>query len=108
MAELEPFIQRTQDKTNGDVVPGFTVQIASLPREATAAGYLKSLAQQIDKELIYVQLSHYNGKDFIAVFIGSYPSSALANAAMLELPIALKANKPLVRTWNKIRQDQLS
>lgn len=108
MAELEPFIQRTQDKTNGDGVSGFTVQIASLPREPTAAGYLKSLTQQIDKELIYVQLSHYNGKDFIAVFIGSYPSSAQANAAMLELPTALKANKPLVRTWNKIRQDQLS
>lgn len=108
MAELEPFIQRTHAKTKGDWVPGFTVQIASLPREPTAAGYLNSLAQQIDKEQLYVQLSHYNGKEFIAVFIGSYPSSAQANAALLELPTSLKANKPLVRTWNKIRQDQLS
>lgn len=108
MAGLEPFIERTRAKTQGDAVAGYTLQIAALPREATAATYLKSLAQHIDNDQIYMQLSHYNGKDFIAVFVGSYPTSAQATAAMLELPAALKANRPLVRTWNKIRQDQLS
>lgn len=103
-----PFIDRTQAQTHNAELSGYTLQIAALPREPAAATYIKSLVQQVDPSQIYVQLSHYNGKEFVAVFIGSYPNIAKANAALIDLPTALKANKPIVRTWNKIRQDQPS
>lgn len=108
MEALKPFIERTQAQTQSAELTGYTLQIAALPRESNAATYIKSLAHQVDANQIYVQLSHYNGKDFVAVFIGSYPSIVKANAALSDLPAVLKANKPIVRTWNKIRQDQLS
>jgi type II secretory pathway predicted ATPase ExeA len=108
LAVLMPIIESTQAQLQNGELTGYTLQIAALPREPTAAAYVKSLSQQVDPKQVYAQLSHYNGKDFIAVFVGSYPSSAKANAALIDLPAPLKANKPIVRTWNKIRQDQLS
>ena len=108
LAVLMPFIESTQAQLQSGELSGYTLQIAALPREPAAAAYVKSLSQQIDPQQIYAQLSHYNGKDFIAVFVGSYPSSAKANAALIDLPAPLKVNKPIVRTWIKIRQDQLS
>lgn len=107
LAVLKPFIESTQAQLQSGELSGYTLQIAALPREPTAAAYVKSLSQLVDPKQVYAQLSHYNGKDFVAVFVGSYPSSAKANAALIDLPAPLKANKPIVRTWNKIRQDQL-
>jgi septal ring-binding cell division protein DamX len=108
LAVLMPIIESTQAQLQNGELTGYTLQIAALPREPTAAAYVKSLSQQVDPKQVYAQLSHYNGKDFVSVFVGSYPSSAKANAALIDLPAPLKANKPIVRTWNKIRQDQLS
>lgn len=108
METLLPFIERTQVQMQSTDLAGYTLQIAALPREPAAAAYVRSLVREVDSSQIYVQLSHYNGKGFVAVFIGGYPSFAKANAALNELPAALKAHKPIVRTWTKIRQDQLS
>lgn len=108
MAGLSPYLERTQAKVQRAEVVGFTLQIAALPREAPVLAYLNTVGQSIDPAQIYAQLSHYNGKDFVAVFVGQYPSVAHAHAALNELPSALKVNKPIVRTWKKIRQDQLS
>ena len=105
---LMPLIKNTQAQLKSGELTGYTVQIAALPREPSAAAFMESLSRQVDPKQIYAQLSHYNGKDFVAVFVGNYPSSAKANAALIDLPAPLKANKPMVRTWNKIRQDQLS
>lgn len=106
MAMLEPFLHRTRQFVRQPDLGGYTVQIASLPREATVGPYLQRVREQVDSDRIYAQLSHYNGKDFVAVFIGNYSSAAQANAALIELPVALKTNKPIVRTWIKIRLDQ--
>ena len=108
MGAVQPYLERTQAQLRNSELAGYTLQIAALPREAPVATYLQTVAQQIGPEQVYAQLSHYNGKDFVAVFVGSYPSIAKANAARNDLPGPLKANKPIVRTWTKIRQDQLS
>ncbi|OYU45886.1 MAG: ATPase [Burkholderiales bacterium PBB4] len=108
MSTLSPYLARTQAHLQSTEATGYTLQIAALPREAPVLAYLSTVGQSIDSAQIYAQLSHYNGKDFVAVFIGSYPSATAATAALNTLPAALKANKPIVRTWKKIRQDQLS
>lgn len=104
---LKPFIARTQTQIRKAQLNGYTLQVAALPREPSAAVYVKTLARQVDPSLIFVQLSRYNGRDYIAVFVGSYADNAKANAALINLPVTLKANKPIVRTWIKVRQDQL-
>lgn len=108
MRTLLPYLERTRNQLQNPELTGYTLQIAALPRETPVAAYLQTVAQQIGQEHVYAQLSHYNGKDFVAVFIGNYSSIADATAARNDLPGALKANKPIVRTWLKIRQDQLS
>ena len=45
---------------------------------------------------------------FVSVFVGTYASMDEANATLASWPASMKANKPMVRTWTKIRQDQPS
>ncbi len=108
MSTVLPYLERTKIQLENPELSGYTLQISALPREAPVAVYLQTVVQQIGAEQVYAQLSHYNGKDFVSVFVGTYPSIAKANAARNDLPGALKANKPIVRTWIKVRQDQLS
>ncbi len=108
IAALAPSLARTQALVQSSDLAGYTLQIAALPREATAATYVQRLAQQIDPALIYTQLSHYNGRDYVAVFVGHYANAAQAQAALADLPVAFKSNNPIPRTWIKIRQDQTS
>ena len=105
---MQPYLVRTQNQIQAPELSGYTLQIAALPRDTGAAEYLQTAARLTDSEQVYAQLSHYNGKDFVSVFVGHYASAAKANAALLDLPAVLKANKPIVRTWLKIKQDQLS
>ena len=46
--------------------------------------------------------------DFLSLADKNNPTIAQANAALAAWPPPLKINKPMVRTWVKIRQDQLS
>ena len=82
------------------------MQISALPRDANVSEYLKSVTQQVDSAMVFVQLSHYNGRDFVSVFVGQYATFGEANSALANLPMGLKTHKPMVRTWTKIRQDQ--
>ena len=104
---LKLYLDRTEKLIQNPDVSGYSVQIAAVSRETNALAYLQAVCQAVEDERVYAQLSHYNGKDFIAVFVGWYPNNAKANAALAELPAALKANKPIVRTWVNIKQDQL-
>lgn len=106
LAALQPYLQRTQDYLRRPDLGGFTLQISALPRDANVSEYLKSVTQQVDSAMVFVQLSHYNGRDFVSVFVGQYATFGEANSALANLPMGLKTHKPMVRTWTKIRQDQ--
>jgi septal ring-binding cell division protein DamX len=86
---------------------GFTIQLASLPRDDNVTRYVKNAAHLVDSAMVFVQPSVYNGREYISVFYGKFDSMAAAQRAVAQLPEALKTNKPVVRTWIKIKEDQL-
>ena len=107
-AKLQAYLDRTQAVLQASPEPaGYTIQLASLPRDSSVAGYMNFIGHHVDSSMVYVQLSTYNGRSFAAVFYGRYATPAQASSALLGLPVALKSNKPIVRTWVKIKQDQV-
>lgn len=107
-AALQPYLQRTKTYFQQPDMGGYTVQLVSLSPDGDVTNYLKSLVQHVDAAMVFAQLTHYNGLDYVSVFVGQYTSVAEANAALAAWPASIKTNKPMVRTWNKIRQDQSS
>lgn len=103
---LQPYLERTRQHLLQPGLTGYSVQLASLPRDASAPAYLNLLSQHIDSAIIFAQLSRYNGREFVSAFVGHFDTVAEAKAAMAGWPASLKTNKPIVRTWLKIRQDQ--
>lgn len=103
---LEPHLLRLEQRLQAPVVEGYTVQLASLPRDEGVANYINKLVQLVDSAMVFAQLSTYNGRAFVSVFYGQYANAAEATRALAALPEPLKANKPMLRTWAKIKQDQ--
>ncbi len=103
-----PYLQRTDELLRQPDLGGFTLQIATLPRDAKASQYLNFVRHHVDSAVVFAQLTHYNSGDFVSIFVGRYATIGEAYAALAAWPAPLKVNKPMVRTWVKIRQDQLS
>lgn len=104
--ELQSYLLRTQALFKRSDAGRYTLQIAAIPREVNALGYFHFVRQHIDPALLYAQYSTYNGRNFVAVFYGSYATMGQATAALAGLPEVLRYNKPIVRTWARIKQDQ--
>ncbi len=107
-AALQPYLQRTQAYLQRPDLDGFAVQLAALSPDGNVANYLKFLAQHVDAAMVFAKLTHYNGHDYVSVFVGQYVTHAQAQAALAAWPASIKTNKPMVRSWIKIRQDQSS
>ena len=105
-AGLQEYLTRTQTQIAKPGLGGFTIQLAALPRDASVVGYFKLASRHLDSARIFAQLSTYNGRNFVSVYFGDFLSVTEASVALAGLPISLKTNKPIVRTWVKIRQDQ--
>lgn len=107
-AALQTYFLRTEAYLHQPNLAGFTLQIAALPRDASVAQYLTMVSQYVDSAEIFALQTHYNGRDYVSVFVGRFTTPEQANATLARWPAPLKANKPLVRTWGKIKQDQSS
>jgi septal ring-binding cell division protein DamX len=105
-AELQLYLLRTQTLLKTTDLTRYTLQIAAISEDASAASYLRFASQHVNLGLVYAKLSTYNGRNFVSVYYGSYGTLAEATAALAGLPDALKFNKPIVRTWARIKQDQ--
>lgn len=104
---LAPYVAQFHKAVQDPSTGGFSVQLASLPRDENVTRYIKSATHLVDSAMIFIQPSVYNGREYISVFYGRYDSMAAAQQAIATLPAALKTNKPVVRTWIKIKEDQL-
>lgn len=103
-----PYLQRTTELFRQPDLGGFTLQIATLSRDANASQYVNFVRHHIDSAVVFAQLTNYNRRNFVSIFVGRYATIEEAYAALAVLPEPLKVNKPMVRTWVKIRQDQPS
>ncbi|MBK6999543.1 MAG: AAA family ATPase [Rhodoferax sp.] len=107
-ADLQSYVTRAEAYLRTPELAGFTLQVAALPRDASVAKYVKMVGQYVDSKDIFVLQTHYNGHDYVSVFVGRFATLTQANATLADLPAPLKSNKPLIRTWSKIKQDQSS
>jgi type II secretory pathway predicted ATPase ExeA len=104
--DLQAYLTRTQALLSQPSAGRYTLQLAAIPHDISAHGYLKFAGQHVEPTLLYAQISTYKGRKFVAVYLGTYGTMAQATAALAGLPDALKFNKPIIRTWAKIRLDQ--
>jgi septal ring-binding cell division protein DamX len=66
---------------------------------------LETLATQIELDNIYVFRTRVNKRPFVTVLYGSYPNRVEAIRAMQNLPMALQANRPQLRTIGGILEE---
>lgn len=96
---------RTHEMMRDEARTGFTLQLVSLPSMEALAGYAASLAPHIDTRTLYAHKRRYRGVDSAAVYVGYYSTDAEARAALAQLPTALRAYQPSIRTWAAIRRE---
>lgn len=99
-------LARTQTQLQKLNLAGYTIQLAALPSSTSPDRYMQLATAQLDESMVYAQYSVYKGKAYMSVYFGNFDSFRAASAAMDGLPPALRANRPMVRTWTKIKEDQ--
>ena len=102
---LDEYLARTALHTSNPNLQGYTIQLAALPLDANVTKYLDRVGQLMASTMVFAQHSSYNRKKYIAVYYGEFNSSADASKAIARLPVALRTNKPIVRTWINIREN---
>lgn len=99
-------LARTQTWLRQADLDGYTIQLAALHSTASPDRYLGLAAAQLDASKIHAQYSIYNGMTYMSVYFGNFKSFQATALAIDGLPAVLKSNRPLVRSWAKIKQDQ--
>ena len=105
---LQEYLARTATYTRSPNLQGYTIQLAALPQDANVTKYLDKVSELMGSTLVFAQHSSYNRKKYISVYYGEFKSAADASKAIVRLPLALKTNKPIFRTWVNIRENQAS
>lgn len=103
---LSAALARTQTLLQQVPVAGYTIQLAALPLSNSPDRYLNLLMTQVNAAKLYAHPSVYKGEPFMSVYFGHFESAQASALALEELPAALKVNRPLIRTWAKIQQEQ--
>lgn len=103
---LNAALARTETLLQQTPVAGYTIQLAALPSSSNPERYLSLAVTQVNASRLYARPSVYKGEPFTAVYFGTFDSAQAGLLAMEELPASLKVNRPLIRTWAKIKQEQ--
>lgn len=103
---FDAVLARTQSLLKKQDLDGYTIQLAALPSNTSPDRYLEQIATQLDMSDVYARYSVYKGMSYMSVYFGEFDSYGAAASAVKGLPTALKNNRPLVRTWIKIKEDQ--
>lgn len=103
---FDAVLARTQSLLKKQDLRGYTIQLAALPSNTSPDRYLEQIATQLDMSKVYARYSVYKGMSYMSVYFGEFHSYSAAASDMKGLPAALKNNRPLVRTWIKIKEDQ--
>ena len=103
----QAIFEHTQARLKKKPLHGYTIQLIALKSVPSMDLYLKHIQTQLDARQIYAQFSDYKGKTYMAVYFGDFASVADSVRAIDKLPLAIKGNRPMVRSWVKVQQEQL-
>lgn len=88
--------------------PGTTsihVQLLGAGEQKRLENYLAELSKFVEIQQVYVYRTKAGNKPAYSVLVGSYPDRAAANAALAQLPVQLRAQRPYLRTAQGIRDE---
>ncbi|MBS1197550.1 MAG: sporulation protein [Proteobacteria bacterium] len=98
-------LARTTEKLRQPNLHGYTLQLAALPSESSLTNYLGFIEQHIEEPLLFAHNRQYKGKNYVAIYLGQYETEREARDTLNKLPKQLKANQPILRTWQGILQE---
>src|SRR3989339_572222 len=101
----QAIFEHTQARLKKKPLHGYTIQLIALKSVPSMDLYLKHIQTQLDARQIYAQFSDYKGKTYMAVYFGDFASVADSVRAIDKLPLAIKGNRPMVRSWVKVQQE---
>lgn len=105
-ARTQLVFARTQARLKENPLIGYTVQLGAFESAAGLDQYLAGVEKWLDPAHLYAQSSDYKGKTYMAVFFGNFASAADSTRAIETWPSTVRGNRPLVRSWTKVKQEQ--
>jgi type II secretory pathway predicted ATPase ExeA len=81
----------------------YTIQLMEAEHEPQLQRDLREIAKSIELNEVFLYRSDANRKPSLAVLYGSFSDRRVAQDALDKLPLALKANRPFLRTVRGIR-----
>ena len=103
---LDALLARTQSWLQQTDFGGYTIQLAALDSNTSPDRDLNLAAAQLDPAQVFARYSIYQGRTYLSVYSGRFESFRAAALAMNELPAVFKSNRPMVRSWARIKQEQ--
>ncbi|MBU4112761.1 MAG: hypothetical protein KKD09_05710, partial [Gammaproteobacteria bacterium] len=103
---LDALLARTQTLLQQADLGGYTIQLAALDSSTSPDRDLGLATTQIDPTQLFARYSVYQGRTYLSLYSGRFESFRAAALAMNELPAVFKNNRPMVRSWAKIQQEQ--
>ena len=100
LSATEQWLARAQPET-----VGIHIQLLGALDPKRLENYLLELGKAVDIEQVFVYRTRAGGKPAFSVIYGSYPSRAVANAALAKLPAKLQAQRPYLRTVQGMRSE---
>ena len=100
LAATEQWLASTPPET-----VGIHVQLLGAGDRKRLEIYLAELSKSVDIAQVFVYRTKASGKPAYSVIYGSYPSRAVANAALAQLPAKLQAQRPYLRTVQGMRNE---
>jgi septal ring-binding cell division protein DamX len=103
---VEGRLAATREWLAGAAQTTHTIQIMGTNSEEQLKSHLKSLSKLLDPRKIYAFRTLAQGRPAITVVYGAYADRQAALQALENLPAAVSANRPVLRTVNGIRAEQ--
>jgi type II secretory pathway predicted ATPase ExeA/septal ring-binding cell division protein DamX len=117
--EIKTLVDKRLEVTKGLLLSGnpstITLQIKSLPTDAKLVGEQKKddqleaeldrISQQLEIDNIYLYRKNQNGQIYTVIMYGEFAERSEALAALKNLPVSIKNNKPYLRTFAGINKD---
>ncbi len=103
---LDAILARTQTWLQQTDLGGYTIQLAALESSTSPDRNLSLAATQLDPAQVFARHSVYRGRTYLSVYSGRFESYRAAALAMDALPAVFKSNRPMVRSWARIKQEQ--
>ena len=91
-------------RSEGDTV-GIHIQLLGGGDINRLQNHLQELGKAVDIEQVFVYRTKVGGKPAFSIIYGSFPNRAQANVALENFPVALRAQRPYLRTVQGMRTE---